>query len=369
MPCSRDIRRRTPWRPRLSWLLAALAVTLALPAGALGATACSSVLAQAGQASPPAAAATASTSSAPSSTPFVVLTDRSVKLHMLEGLKEPPRILIFGGSRATRIEPASFRTLTGLCGFNLALQNGRPEDAWACVNYLHQRFPRAPLQAVWVLHVEAFRQQTLSAGLVQEPALSRWFPKELVAAEAAALQQSAAGLQRTGAGVPTGRDLAITTFAPDGSVVRNRYDIREENGNTLAKGLQYSIDTARRRYADSSAALFPRSQRYFEQTIRLLDALGTTQVVVLAPLHPQLLAAVKDAGWSERHEEILAYLREVQARYPFDLLDASYLSIIDGDPQEFYDGFHMKRTNAERLVQTIVGAFPDAFGLDGAGSR
>ncbi len=100
----------------------------------------------------------------------------------------------------------------------------------------------------------------------------------------------------------------------------------------------------------------------------LLDEMGTTQVVVLTPLHPRLLAAVRDAGWSERHAEVAAYLGRMQKRYGFRLLDLSELSSIEGDPDDFYDGFHVKRANARRLIRTIVRTFPEAFGGEAAGA-
>lgn len=286
-------------------------------------------------------------------TPFV-LTDRTVKLRLLDKQTVQPRLLIFGGSRAARIEPARFERLTGLPGFNLALQNGRPEDAWAYVNLLHERDPQAPIQIVWFLHVEAFRKQGLSPGLIQEPELSRWFPPELVAAERAKLP-------RTEADLPKGTDLALTQFASDGVVVRNRYDIAAEKGRTLKHALAWSIDTALKRYATSSPALYARSTQYFEQTCSLLSELGTTQTVVLTPMHPKLLAAVRKAGWNARHREVMTYLRRQQAAYGFTLLDFSELSTIGGDPHAFYDGFHFRRANARRLVDAVVAHSPQAF--------
>jgi hypothetical protein len=115
--------------------------------------------------------------------PLYVPTDRAVKMRLLKRLKRSPQLLVFGGSRATRFEPAYFEQLTGLRGFNFAFQNGRPEDAWAFVNYVHQRFPGTKLRVVWFLQVEAFRKQTLSPGLLQDASLSRWFPASLIESE------------------------------------------------------------------------------------------------------------------------------------------------------------------------------------------
>jgi hypothetical protein len=291
------------------------------------------------------------------SDPLYVATDRAVKMRLLRQLQQSPQLLIFGGSRATRFEPAYFEALTGLRGFNLAFQNGRPEDAWAFVSFIHQRFPGTTLRVVWFLHVEAFRKQGLSPGLLQDESLSRWFPPALIESERKKLPKSPAQ-------VPKGRDLALTRFGSDGVVLRNRYDIAVERGQPLARAIDWSIKTALARYATTDAALYPRSQRYFEQTLQLLSDMGTTQAVVLMPLHPRLLAAVRTAGWQERHDEVVNYLTELQGRYGFGLLDASHLASFHGDPEQFYDGFHIKRANARKLTRTVVAELPAAFAAD-----
>lgn len=331
-------------------------VCFALAVLALSAAGCARPVA--GEPEAAAGAAASGAAAQPAKPPFV-LTDRTVKLRLLRQATEPPRILIFGGSRATRIEPAYFRRLTGRTAFNLAFQNGRPEDAWAFVNHLRRTRPGKPLQIVWFIHVEAFRKQGLSAGIVQEKRLSRWFPPALIRAEKKKLPQ-------TQAEVPAGKDLARTRYGADGAVLRNRYDLAEARGRPRSRAIDHSIATALERYATTTAALYPRSQRYFEKTVALLDEMGTSQVVVLAPLHPRLLAAVRGAGWSERHAEVMAYLRRVQKRHDFRLLDYSELATIDGDPGDFYDGFHFKRANARRLIRAVVGAFPEAFGIESA---
>ncbi len=350
MDAGTDITVRRPAGSRRV-RLSAICLLLALPLLTLAAAACTSE-----DAAKSAPAPVASAPDGAAMPPFVP-TDRAVKLRLLRRAAKPPHILIFGGSRATRIEPAYFERLTGRTGFNLAFQNGRPEDAWAFVNYSHRRFPDTPLQVVWFLHVEAFRKQGLSPGLIQEPQLSRWFPPALIETERKKLPQ-------TPEVVPPGKDLALTTFGADGVVLRNRYDLAEARGRPLSRAIDYSIETALERYETTTAALYPRSQQYFEKTMGLLDEMGTTQVVVLMPLHPRLLDAVRDAGWSERRAEVVAWLRSEEKKHGFRLLDLSELSRIKGDPFDFYDGFHVKRANARRLVRTIVTAFPEAFGTE-----
>jgi len=286
--------------------------------------------------------------------PLYVPTDRAAKMRLLKRLPRSPQLLILGGSRAARIEPAYFEELTGLRGFNLAFQNGRPEDAWAFVNYVHRRFSGTKLRVVWFLHVEAFRKQGLSPGVLQDESLSRWFPPSLIESERKKLPTSPDE-------VPKARDLALTRFGADGVVLRNRYDIAEEQGRSLSRAVDWSIQTALERYATTDAALYPRSQLYFEQTLQLLADMGTTQAVVLMPLHPRLLTAVRPAGWQERHDEVMTYLTGLQDRYGFGLLDCSLLSSVNGDPDNFYDGFHVKRANARRLTRSVVAKLPSSF--------
>ncbi len=327
-------RRRALWRPAWPALLACSSALLAVTVALLAAQ-----------------VAAADTSAGD---PLYVPTDRAVKMLLLKRLPRSPQLLILGGSRASRFEPAYFQELTGLRGFNLAFQNGRPEDAWAFVNFIHQRFPGTKLRVVWFLHVEAFRKQGLSPGLLQDESLSRWFPPSLVASERKKLPTSPAE-------VPLSRDLALTSFGPDGVVLRNRYDIAEERGQSLPQAIAWSIDKALARYATTEAALSPRSQRYFDQTMDLLAQMETTQAVVLMPLHPRLLAAVRAAGWQKRHDEVMTYLTGLQAKYGFGLLDCSELATFGGDPQQFYDGFHIKRANARKLTRSVVAKLPSAF--------
>jgi len=286
--------------------------------------------------------------------PLFVRTDRAIKLDLLTHLPKPPQLLIFGGSRATRFEPSRFQQLTGLRGFNLAFQNGRPEDAWAFVNFIHTRYPHLRLHVVWFIHVEAFREQGLSPGLIQDRRLSRWLPPALVSAE----QEK---LPRTAAEMPKGRDLALTRYGPDGVVLYNRYDQEVARGRRLSRSLDTSIATVLKRYTTTTASLFPRSERYFQKTLGLLNKMGSTPAVVFMPLHPRLLAAVRPAGWDQRHREVTAYLDGLQKDYRFSLLDLSELSSFGGDANAFYDGYHVKQANARKLIDTVVARCPEAF--------
>ena len=75
---------------------------------------------------------------------------RTAKARLIEQLQRPPRVVIFGGSRAMKFDPAYITRRTGLTGFNAAVTHARPEDTWALLNLLHARFPRARFRFLWV---------------------------------------------------------------------------------------------------------------------------------------------------------------------------------------------------------------------------
>ena len=58
---------------------------------------------------------------------------------------------------------------------------------------------------------------------------------------------------------------------------------------------------------------------------------------------------------------MLAYLRGLQTKHEFVILDLSELRTVDGDPDAYYDGFHMKKSNARRVLETVVAQAPAAF--------
>ena len=81
---------------------------------------------------------------------------RIAKARLIEQLRRPPRVVIFGGSRAMKFDPAYIRRRTGLAGFNAAVTHARPADTWALLNLLHTRFPRARFRFLWVVHGDEF---------------------------------------------------------------------------------------------------------------------------------------------------------------------------------------------------------------------
>ena len=67
--------------------------------------------------------------------------------------------------------------------------------------------------------------------------------------------------------------------------------------------------------------LDPTAQEYFEKTLAFMNEQGQTPVIVLTPVNPKLRKILEPLGWTERHEEVVAYVESMQDEYDFVFLD------------------------------------------------
>ncbi len=102
--------------------------------------------------------------------------DRSTKADLIAGLRQPPQLLIYGSSRAWTVEAARVEQLTGLRTFNAAVTAGRPSDAYVFTRVVHDRWPQATPDFLWLLDVEAFQRGTLPPSLLADSRFSRYLP-------------------------------------------------------------------------------------------------------------------------------------------------------------------------------------------------
>ena len=97
-----------------------------------------------------------------------------------------------------------------------------------------------------------------------------------------------------------------------------------------------------------------RARAYFEKTLQLLNDHGTTPVIVVMPVHPRVLAALRKHGRVSGPAPFPAYLHGLQTRYRLKVVDLTDLSSFGGDPQGFYDGVHINRENSNRVIDALV---------------
>ena len=277
--------------------------------------------------------------------------DKSFKADLIDELPSPVECVVFGGSRAMRFEPAHLWRLTGLNTFNAAVQCFRPEDAWAFSNYLFSRSPEVSPRCVIALHARTFNDETLRAGLLYDTRLSRAFPADLVARHKAKL------------GKPVARQLLGTTrFTAHGYVTYNRYDVtRARRSFSFETHMDLYVKRQLANHRWKGSLPDARAREYFEKTVRLFNEHGVTPLVVIMPYQPRVLAAFKKVGFQKHLDRLRAYLQAAGTRCTFRALDLTNGKSFGGDPKAFYDGVHVTRENARRILDFSVRAAPECF--------
>lgn len=285
---------------------------------------------------------------------------RIAKTRLIEQLKAPPQIVIFGGSRAMRFDPAYIHRRTGLTAFNAAVTHARPEDAWALLNLLHARFPNAGFRFLWVIHGDEFIRRPIDAAVLLDPALARFFPPSLVETQTAQAAVRAQGTVTTAQiDLPSRGGLV---YAPDGYAVSGFFS----NGTPPPGGHPGAVSADIRKelqtYGSSPVALYPRSVRYFVKDLRLMDSLSPAPpAIVAAPFDRRIYTATFFRGWGTRHHRILRLLGRLHASTRFSYLDLSRAVAHGFTPSEFYDGIHLTPQGAERVIDLVLSRFPRAF--------
>lgn len=304
--------------------------------------------------------------------PTVTWTDRALKVYLVGNLRAAPDTVILGSSRAMKFEPDYVAEKTGAeDGFNAAVSSGRPIDAWAFVNLIHDRWPDDSPAYLWLLDVEAFRPWPPDPGLLSTPKLARYLPEELqdslglddlkllVSWETASM--SLRSIQKALRDEDPGASTDKEDFAADGFRIRNYQDDRLAAGRPLAAGVRYTRRLAEKTYREGYDALDPGARRFFTKTVELMNEQGATPVIVLSPQHPDVTDGVEKLGWGARRQELLDFLAAQQEEHDLIVLDYTDITSFGGSPDDFYDGYHLTVPNTQRLVDAVLDAYPDAL--------
>jgi hypothetical protein len=285
---------------------------------------------------------------------------RIAKARLIQQLKAPPDVVIFGGSRVLRCDPAYIHQRTGLTAFNAAVTHARPEDTWALLNLLHTRFPQARFRFLWVIHGDEFVARHLDAALLLDQALARYFPSSLIKEQLPlAVLRGQGAVERTQLAIQ-GRGRLV--YAPDGYVVSGFFSSGTPPPEGHPGGIAANIRRELRIYRASPVALGRRSVMYFVKDLRLMDSLAARRpVIVAAPFDRRIYAATVHRGWGARHHRILELLGQLRSTLRFSFLDLSRATAHGFTPREFYDGIHLTPQGAQRVVDLVLRRFPHAF--------
>jgi hypothetical protein len=306
--------------------------------------------------------------------PTAIWTDRLEKVDLSSKQVKPPQIIILGSSRAMKLEPAYLTKRTGRPAFNAAVSSGRPEDAWAFANLLHDEYPGTHQDYLWMLDLEAFRDMPIDPALTTQGRLARYFPGSVRRGTRLrtitwlfswkTARDSWRVFRKTLAGVQPDRNGNV--FTSDGWRRYDYHDARTQQGATLASALRFSIHQYADTYTSGYPGLAHAPQHYFENTLGAMNRWGSSPVIVLSPMQPKLSRAIGPLGMWARRREVLAYLHRLQQRYRFTVLDMTSIKSFHGSPRAFYDGVHMKVANLRRMVDAVLARTSQ---LDPGGTR
>ena len=293
--------------------------------------------------------------------PIKSMTDREIKADLVKDLREPPEILVFGSSRAWKLDPGFILRKTGRSAFNAGVSGGKTPDAWAFTNLMHDRFPKSRFDFIWIFDVTELARTKVSPGVRNTASLRHYFSwRELYGGSAGELGTLFSwSTLRTS--IETLRDLEA-----------NRAKVARQRTRWSASG--WYIDTARQTEVNKNPplprvayhirekgaiyrtyrALDPGAKRYFERTLQKFASWGGRGLIVIAPSEPRLITALRPLGYDARYREVLAYLASQQERYDFTVVDMSSIDKYGGSGSDFQDGVHLRSTAMERLIEKVM---------------
>ena len=299
----------------------------------------------------------------------LIWSDRREKLELLEKYPKPVNLLIMGSSRMMRIDPELIDSLTGLNGFNLAVNHARTEDFLALLRYaltnrdLH-------LKAVIIgLDLHAFRGNYEMDNLLKYyPELFYYISREkqppwarylavnwYKVTKGLSLHQTEKSAEALGRFLKSGKWENSYDFVSDGRMNYNRLeDIPGENDSLrLEQNLSNALDRYHGTYMNYGGISMDRLG-YLKNISELCRLRNIELVAVMLPYHPKLLAAIGDTPFSKYNSQWEQYMLDAAADLDFTLVDARTLEAFGGSPLDFYDEIHMTQANMDRLARYIV---------------
>jgi hypothetical protein len=270
--------------------------------------------------------------------------DRSFKADVYEEMPKVPRVLVFGGSRSLRMDPATIKHETGLTAFNFGFHNGRPEDAWAVTDWAIDSHPDKPPTVIWCLQATTLADVPMSPGLIVDERLAQAFPTSLIKAKLSwAMKQ------------PKRNILSGRKFGRDGMLWWNGYDTKRRNGLSLDQSLNGYLDPQMLAKAgNGQVPHHTRAMAYFVRTIRLLNAYHIKPLIVIMPYHPRALSAFLSVGWGVKQVWLEGYLAKLSKYLDFKVIDCLKISKFGGTANGFYDGSHLTAENSRRLLRYCI---------------
>ena len=285
-----------------------------------------------------------------------VETDRGIKLDLIDELPQSPGVLILGSSRARQAEPSFVRRLTGHTGFNAAVTGGTAADAWVMTRFAADRFPGEPRGYIWFVDV-GIATNGVNPELLDDPRANRYLTGKSLDFT---LDDVAAYIspQATRASLRVLRACVLATctsrvrYLPDGSIAQPSLRHLPEQSASLRRSVAKLVAGTRAR-PPRGGRIDPLRYVYFERAITFMNEQGARPVIVLNPVHPEVLAELRKHGFPGR-KAALAYLHRLQQRLDFVFVDAQDIRRWNGTADDWSNATHVNRRNMRRLLRYVV---------------
>ncbi|MDQ2967528.1 MAG: hypothetical protein M3R37_04325 [Actinomycetota bacterium] len=288
--------------------------------------------------------------------PAAVETDRSIKLNLIEELPRNPEILILGSSRARQAEPSFLKRLTGHTGFNAAVTGGTAADGWVMTRYAADRFPHARRRYLWFVE-SGIATNGINPQLSEDPRASRYLAGKSVqfglhqVGEYISLQATRASLRVIKACV-VGTCKTRVRYRADGSIAEPTLKYLPEHARSLRRSVAKLVASIKSR-PPRHPNVNPARYEFFEKALAFMNKHGARPVIVLNPIHPKVLAALRERGFPA-HKASLAYLHALHRRFDFVVVDCQDIRRWGGSSQDFANATHVNLHNMRRMLRYIV---------------
>jgi hypothetical protein len=265
-------------------------------------------------------------------------TDRSIKLNLIDALKQGPQILILGDSRGRQAEPSYLQRLTGHTGFNAAVMGGTAPDAWVFVRYTADRFPGEKRRYIWFV----------SDGLAGD------IPDPRTEADPRGrhyLQEVAPYLDDQPLKVDW-PNHPFNHYRPDGSLPGKPWPSSSQHVQEV-RAQAATIVAGTHQNPPVAPQYDAKRFKLFEHLLGYLNARGERPVIVFNPLYPTVYAALKQYGLPVIRSS-LDYLSNLRSRYHFVVVNCEDIYTCGGNATDWSNATHVDQLNMRRMLKYIV---------------
>jgi len=289
--------------------------------------------------------------------PPALENDRTIKLDLIDKLKQNPQVVVLGSSRSRQAEPAFIDKLTGLkTGFNAGVTGGSAADAWVMVRNVGARFPNGKRTYIWFLD---YRLATngVNPQLAEDPRSRPYLGNKSVRFSLADVG-TYLGFQATKASYRVvkacieGRCHGRLRYNADGSISQSTLRYLPEHAKSLARSVKQHLGDVK--HQSPTLPPYTKSQFFYvNEALAWMNAHGATPVIVLNPIYPSVYRVMQERHF-KREQEALAELRKLQQRFRFVVVDCSDIRKWHGKAPDFSNATHVNQRNMRRMLRYIV---------------